>query len=145
MNTERENGLYFQGLIYSICEILDNFEGRDLENGKGISIGDASAPSSEIVDSVNRLKEAVEAGQELQRAVKIVEKLNEIAFENGIGGTASFTGQEGYLAIQWGGTTLWDSIAYHLDEETEDEEPTLELCCKRLRSEGESLMQAFER
>ena len=53
MKTEKERRVYYQDIVYSICAILDQLDGK--KPGQGISCGTADEPSTDVLKRISEV------------------------------------------------------------------------------------------
>lgn len=54
---EKAARVYYQNIVYDVCGILDDLDGRRVSYGEGIVCGTVSSPSTEVQDRLKRLVE----------------------------------------------------------------------------------------
>lgn len=50
--TEKERRIYYQSIVYAVCDILDAHCGKSVANGTNIITGTVEHPSTEVVDTL---------------------------------------------------------------------------------------------
>ena len=58
MKTEKERRVYYQDIVYSICAILDQLDGK--KPGQGISCGTADEPNTDVLKRIGAMASSIE-------------------------------------------------------------------------------------
>ena len=61
---ETKRRVYYQGIVYSACNLLDRATGRSTAAGTGVCSGSVAHPSTEVLDVLEQVLQATPANQE---------------------------------------------------------------------------------
>lgn len=55
MPSEKDRRIYYQNIVYEICNILDEHLGKSVKTGTGLVCGTVDDPSREVQDAIHAI------------------------------------------------------------------------------------------